>query len=360
MNNSTKLEGICSRLAIEGCPSSYVRLCDILAVKIKNGEGVNNYLNCISSTFLSEVIEILTNVKLTPSNMSLYRQKGYNLVSDISYRLKLPVVHNLVCDVVKGTGNQLVFLPNTKTPSMALKAIQQNGMFQVRNEIYSFWQKSGTFNIGDKRNWPSVSLLDWLYKNSYCLTAPASHNTPVRLKRLTRHISSCINNKTGFINQEELNNTIHKFCISELSLNAFKGGGPWLPEINGLPEISYLDSFTPDVLQSPYFYVRSVGQAAKIGSADRTNSRVKRDNQAVIIKLNTRPESGEAKKIESLVRRELQNIKIFPVDNKLDHYALQLRDIAPMVLSILARNPGKIYNIHSITALNLNTDILRK
>lgn len=355
MTDSTKLEDVCLRLAIEDYPSNYIRLCDVLAVKIRNGEGFIDYLNCISSTFLSEVIEILTSVKLTPSNMSLYRQKGYDLLSDISSRLDLPIVHNLVCDIVKGTENELVFVPNIKTPSMALYAIQQNGMYQVRNQIYTFWQQTGAFNVGDKRNWPSVSLLERLNKSGLTIHVPASHNMPVRLKRLTRHVCSCFKDK--FVKQDELNRCVLKFCSSDLSINTIKGKGPWLPELNGLPQISYLDSFTPDVLQSPYFYVRSVGQAAKIGSADRTNSRVKRDNQAVVIKLNTRPEFGEAKKIESLVRRELRKIKILPVDNKLDHYALQLRDIAPLVLSILANNHKNMFNVYSITASLLDTDL---
>lgn len=63
--------------------------------------------------------------------------------------------------------------------------------------------------------------------------------------------------------------------------------------------------------------------------------------------------SFSALRIESIIRRELTKFHINPIDGKKDHYAMQLIELAPLVINILAHKKSLHPLLNSITATYL-------
>ncbi|MFB2761831.1 hypothetical protein ACE012_20315, partial [Shewanella xiamenensis] len=181
--------------------------------------------------------------------------------------------------------------------------------------------------------------------------APVSHDTPVRHGRLLKYLGRTLSSlQPNAINQSALELIIHEFCLQDLK--STRQVRAWLPSVGFIKNIQYVEKLTSEIRQSPYFYIKNIypHKIAKIGSADRSNHRVKADDLGVIVTLNSRPETGEALRIESIVRRELAKFHIHPIDGKKDHYAIQLIELAPLVLNILANKKSLHPLLHSITA----------
>ncbi|QXN27381.1 hypothetical protein KVP08_023060 (plasmid) [Shewanella putrefaciens] len=188
----------------------------------------------------------------------------------------------------------------------------------VRDILYQQWSANGDYQVGDKRNWPSPKLLNLLSQYpSLIVQAPVSHDTPVRHGRLLKYLGRTLSSlQPNAINQPALELIIHEFCLQDLK--SPRQIRAWLPSVGFIKNIQYVEKLTSEIRQSPYFYIKNVypHKIAKIGSADRSNQRVKADDLGVIIALNSRPENGDALRIESIVRRELAKCHIYPIDGK--------------------------------------------
>lgn len=346
-----KLQHVSLRLGLDDSVSQYEALCVFVVNSISFSVGFKTYLNCISGKLICDVLQHLTRVKLTASNLCTYKKNGFDLAGDVAKLLKVPIVSGIRYEL-NVTDNRLFITPKSDAPSQALKTIMAHGGLPVREILYQKWQTDGTYLVGDKRNWPSPKLFELLkLYPSLLIQAPVSHDTPVRHGRLLKHLSRTLtSSKPETINQAYLELIIHEFCQSDIKKH--RQTSSWLPSLEGIATVRYVEKLTPDVRQSPYFYIRTSlsTNGSKIGSADRSNNRVSLNDLGVIVALNSRAESGDALRIESIVRRELANYNIHPVDGKKDHYAMPLEKLAKLVLTILANKKSLHHLLHGVTA----------
>jgi hypothetical protein len=356
--DDTKWQIVCDRLEITHSVRRYQKLCEYLSHKVSMAIGFKTYLNCVSSRLVCAVIHQLTGVAITASNLCLYKQHEVDLVGEVAKLLSLPIVNGINCQVKLTENGQLFFYPMPNAPSLALKSLMENRGVSVRDTLYQYWNVNGDYRVGDRRNWPSPFLLN-LFRQypDLMIKAPVSHDTPVRHGRLLRHLSRKFSSSQRLaINQLELETIIHEFCQQDLKQS--RKIQAWLPSVGDITQVRYVETLTSEIRQSPYFYIKNVcpHRIAKIGSADRSNHRVKSDDLGVIVALNSRPETGEAQRIESIVRCELAKFHIHPIDGKKDHYAMHLIELAPLVLNILANKKSLHPLLHSITATSLPSE----
>ncbi|MCT8869583.1 hypothetical protein [Shewanella xiamenensis] len=350
--DDTKWQIVCDRLEIERSVLRYQALCEYLTNRISKAVGLKTYLNCISSRLICDVIQLLTGEQLTASNLCTYKQHGIDIVGVVAKKLSLPVVNGINCKVKLTENSELVISPTPGAPSQALRTLMEHRGISVRDILYQQWSANGDYQVGDKRNWPSPKLLNLLSQYpSLIVQAPVSHDTPVRHGRLLKYLGRTLSSlQPNAINQPALELIIHEFCLQDLK--SPRQIRAWLPSVGFIKNIQYVEKLTSEIRQSPYFYIKNVypHKIAKIGSADRSNQRVKADDLGVIIALNSRPENGDALRIESIVRRELAKCHIYPIDGKKDHYAMQLIELAALVLNILANKKSLHPLLNSITA----------
>jgi len=346
-----KLQHVSLRLGLDDSVSKYEALCLFLVNKISVSVGFKMYLNCISSKLICDIMQELTGVILTASNLCTYKKNGIDLTGDVAKLLKVQIV-NCIRYKLNFSDNRLLITPKSDAPSQALKTIIEHGGLPVREILYQQWQTDGTYQVGDKRNWPSPKLFELLkLYPTLLIQAPASHDTPVRHGRLLKHLSRTLaSSKPETINQTNLDLIIHEFCQRDIQKR--RQPNSWLTSFEGIATVRYVEKLTPDVRQSPYFYIRTSLSTnwSKIGSADRSNNRVKPGDLGVIVALNSRAESGDALRIESIVRRELANYNIHPIDGKKDHYAMPLDKLAKLVMTILANKKSLHPLLHCVTA----------
>lgn len=349
-----KWREVCERLNIDQDGyNHYEQLCCLIVSKISNAVGFGSYLNCISGTLISQIILSLTGITLTTSNLCNYKQTGQHFVKDISDALGVPIAHGIPFNLTKNTEQSFAFTALPDSPSAALATILNNGDYAVKDTLYEFWQSSNSFNVGSSKNWPSLKLLKILQKRKLQIIVPASHDTPVKMRRLLKHITDLLElHDISDLNQSTLNEAVQIFCTAEQQ-NKINRNTHWLPSFSTLPLLQYVDELTSDFRQSPYFYVKEVNSLSKIGSADRCNDRVKTDSFAVVLTLKSRSENGDARKIESIVRRQLARCHILPVDGKLDHYNVPITKLAPVIIGAIGQNAEIASMVHQITATKL-------
>jgi len=315
-------------------------------------------LNCVSVSIISELLKNTVNVTLNSKNVWDYASQEKNLVQDVADILQVQTIQKAKCYLAKN-GAKIKVSP---IPQSAIYAFQKALKLSLSNipikELYAGWQQQG-WDVGDKRNWPSQELIDWLRVESVRLNFPISHFQPTRLKRVFYLLNELRSNpEISRLPRQKLKKRLEKeittYCNLQVEKEKLPVQNKWIDLQIDNVDVNYFDRIPAIYRDPPYAYVKLISpNVSKIGAADNS-MRFKPTDVGVVVCLESRASDKFALYVETEVRNFLQEVSIMPVPQKLDYFDVELTTLVKLTLAFITSHPDIKTRIRGINATNLS------
>lgn len=333
----SKLEIIAVTLGLQPC--DYQGVVKYLGNILKHSKKEGIQLNSISSIIVCKLIFSITRVQITPSNLSVYKRNGCDLIRDIAEYLNIVEVISSGCCLSQVNGKWVLEPEKYGAISCFQMLIRNGAIDQMVRECYEIWHSKGV-SVGDKRYWPSLDLVNFLIERQLALAFPISHSKPVQLKRIFNFLTTLIEKPElsclprhklhDYINEE-----IRKFSTMKKVSSKPK---PWIDSSMTNVDIDYAKSIPAVKRTSPYFYMKLSKERSKIGSADNSNRFGPKDI-GIVICLETRACDNFAYDVETKVREYLKCFDLHPDQGKIGHYSIPLKSLVNLAIGFIFSNP---------------------
>lgn len=344
----SKLEIIAVTLGLQPC--DYQAVVKYLGNILKHAKKEEVQLNAISSTIVCNLILSLTCIKITLSNLSIYKRNGQDLIQDIAEYLNIIEVRSSGCCLSQVNGKWVMESESYGAISCFQMLIRNGATDQMVEECYTIWREKG-MSVGDKRYWPSLDLVNFLIEQNLTLALPLSHSKPTQLTRVFNFLNALIEKPElsclpRHKLQDYINEEVRKFSSIKKVSNKPK---PWIDSSISNMDIDYANSIPAVKRTSPYFYLKLSKERAKIGSADNSNRFGPKDI-GIVVCLESRASDNFAYDVETMVREHLKRYDLHPDPGKIDHYSIPLKSLVNLAIGFIFSNPKISQHIRSITA----------
>ncbi|GAA0811341.1 hypothetical protein GCM10009111_03720 [Colwellia asteriadis] len=345
---ASKLELVAVNLGLKA--NDYLGVIKHLADILKYSKKKGVQLNAISSNIICDLILSITGVRITPDNLSIYKNNGYYLVQDVAKYLNINEAPSSRCCLSQVNGRWLMEPEKKSAISFFQISIKNAASYQVVAECYQVWCEKG-MPVGDKRYWPKPELLDFLIEHQLLVALPVSHSKPTQLKIIFDLLKSLIESpEIACIPKQKLNdyfdNEIRKFSLIRKNDNPPK---PWINASAFNNEINYTSSISAIDRTSPYFYIKRTESSSKIGSADNSDRFTQKD-VGIVVCLESRANEKFALDVETKIREYLRCFEIHPAIGKTDHYDIPLKSLVNLSINFIMSTPQFSQRIRSISA----------
>lgn len=347
-----KYELAARKLSLTPCNKG--ELVDYIANALEKATKVGIQLNCISHHIIRDFISLKTKIDIGVNNLHLYRMNHFDLVADVAHRLNLPISRFAKCHMTLKQNN-LILQPTANGAFDAFHMFIKSCSETLVKEQYLIWRSLG-FDVGDKRNWPSVRLLEWIQDNKVDINLPISHHRPTQLRAIFQHLNMVIDqHEIVELNKKQLNRYINKeieaFAFLDLVRPNHTKKENFKQVYRNLPEIQCSKECLPSKFRlPPLFYIKELKNQTKIGSADCTR-RFTINDEGIVFTIDARSEDEVALKIERDVRSHLANRQMHPIRGKKDHYKIAWNPLVNVILDYFDKTPSiyqKLREIHAV------------